>query len=336
MAFRKDSLRGKKSSRRRRSASSEDSDDDNPDSSMSATDDIPSANATDIAHEADVHQLVDNESKDLDAERHAPLRKQFPKSESDRIRTASVNEPYIFLRAVSVLKKPYVFDKGKGKAEKAAPPDRAPQSAAVNHDFRYDTQRLEKIFADMDHRLRSKKFKRSGVYNKCPSRTLLEVETRSMQILRESEMAFSQKTKVSSKTMESTNSTPLNPDEEGAGSSQARMQTRPSRSSVIGVPLGANDKTEMPEAEAESEEPSVELTKLDLERQKRFLKLAKVLFTYFLPIEFNSVLVAKYWGAVYVLIEVITPILILVPMRPFMPCLGPPQAVQSLGSFSSG
>ena len=319
MAFRKDSLRGKESSRRRRSSSSEDSDDDNPDSSMSATDEISSANATDIAHKAavgvNVHRLVDNESKDLDTERHAPFRKQFPKSDSDGIRTASVNEPYIFLRAVSVLKKPDVFDKGNRKAEKAAHPDRAPQSAAVNHDFPYDTQRLEKIFADMDHHLRSKKFNRSGVYKKCPSRTLLEVETRSMQILRESEMAFSRKTKVSSKTMESTNSTPPNPDEEGAGSSQAHMQTKPSRSSVIGVPLGANDETEMPEVEAESEEPSVESTKLDLERQKWFLKFTKVLFTYFLPIEFNSALVAKYWGAVYVLIEVITPILILVPMR---------------------
>ena len=323
MAFRINVPRGNKSFRPRSSASSEDSDEDNPDSSMSEADEISSANATEIAPIAalgvNVHQLVDNESKGLDTERQVPVRTQFPKSDSDRFQTASVNEPYIFLRAVSVLKKPDVADKEKGKAEKVAHPARAPHSAADIHNFRYDTQRLKRIFADMDNRLRSKEFKKSRVYKKCPSRTLQEVESRSMQILREGEMEFQKRTKVSSKTMENTSSTPPNPDEEDAGTSQAHMQTERSRSPVIGVPLHGNDETEMPEIETESEEPPVASTKmgtkLNLKRQKRFLKLAKALFKYFLPLEFNSALVAKYWGAVYVLIEVITLILILVQMR---------------------
>ena len=319
MAFRINFPRGNKSSPPRISASSEDSDDDNPDSSMSAADKISSANATDIAPTAgvgvNVHQLVDNESKGLGTERHAAVRTELPKSDSDRIQIASVNEPYIFLRAVSVLKKPDVSDEEKGKAEKVAHPARASHSAADIHNLRYDTQRLKRILADMDNRLRSKKFKRSRVYKKCPSRTLQEVETRSMQILREGEMAFQKKTKISSKTRENTSSLPPVPDEEDAGTSQAHMHTKRSRSPVIGVPLSGNDETEMPEIETESEEPPVALTKLDLERQKRFLKLAKALFKYFLPLEFNSALVAKYWGAVYVLIEVNTLILILVLMR---------------------
>ena len=136
-----------------------------------------------------------------------------------------------------------------------------------------------------------------------------------MQISREGEMAFQKRTEVSSKTMEDTNSIPHRSDEEDAGTSQAHLQTERSRPPVVGVPLRGNDETKMPEIETEYEEPPVASTKLDLERQKRFLKLAKTLFKYFLPLEFNSALVAKYWGAVYVLIEVITLILISVLMR---------------------
>ena len=290
---------------------------------MSAADKISLANATDIAPTAavgvNIHQPVDNESTGLDTEQHAPVRAEFSKSDSDGIQIASVNEPYIFLRAVSVLEEPDVSDKEKGKAEKVAHPARAPHSAADIHTFRYDMQRLKRIFADMDNRLRSKEFKKSRVYRKCPSRTLQEVESRSMQILREGEMTFQKRTEVSSKTRENTSSTPPNPDEEDAGTSQAHKQTERSRSPVIGVPLGGNDETEMPEIETESEEPPVSSTKMDtklkLKRQKRFLKLAKALFQYFIPLEFNSALVAKYWGAVYVLIEVNTLILILVLMR---------------------
>ena len=319
MAIRINFHRGNRSSRPRSSASSEDSDDNNPDSSMSAADRISLANATNIAPTAavgvNVHQPVDSDSKGLGTERHAPVIAKSPKSDSDGIQIASVNEPYIFLRAVSVLQKLDVFSKGNGEAEKVARPARASQSAADIHNFRYDTQRLKRIFADMDNRLRSKKFKRSHVYKECPSRTLQEVETRIMQTSWEGKMAFQKGTEVSSKTMENTSSTPPNSNEEDAGTSQAHMQTERSRSPVIGVPLGGNDETEMPEVETESEEPSVPSTKLDPKRQKRFLKLVKALFKYFLPLNFNSALVAKYWGAVYVLIEVIALILILVLMH---------------------
>ena len=296
----------KRLSRRRRSASSGISDDDHSDP---ATDEVLSENATEIALKAavgvNVQQLVDNESKDRDTERHAPVRGDFSKSDSDRIQTASVNEPYILLRAVSVVDKPVVADKGNGKAEKAAHLAEAPESAADTHHFQYDKQRLEKILADMDHDFRSKTFDRSRVYKKCPSRTLQEVETRSMQILREGEMAAQKRTKVSSKNKKNTNSTP--PSSDGEDPRKAHKQTKRSRSPFIGVPLGAIDENEMTEIESESEEPSVVLTNLGVERLKMFIKLAKAMFRYFLPLEFNSALVAKYWGAVYVLIEVITP-----------------------------
>ena len=140
---------------------------------MSAADKIFSANTTDTAAvEVTIHQPVNNESKSLDTERHAPVRAEFPESDSDGIQIASANEPYIFLRAVSVIGKLDLSDKGKGKAEKVAHPAGAPRSAGDTPHFRHDTQRLNRIFADMDNRLRSKEFKRSRAYKKCPSRTL--------------------------------------------------------------------------------------------------------------------------------------------------------------------
>ena len=75
-------------------------------------------------------------------------------------------------------------------------------------------------------------------------------------------MAFQKQTKLSSKTMEHTSSTP--PNQEDAGTSQAHMQTKRSTSPVIGVPIRGNDETEMPQSETESEETPVALTKQDL------------------------------------------------------------------------
>ena len=62
--------------------------------------------------------------------------------------------------------------------------------------------------------------------------------------------------------------------------------------------------------------PVVVFTRFELSReQKKFLKQAKTLFKFFLPLEFNSALVAKYWGAVHALIEVnsFSPVLISAP-----------------------
>ena len=51
------------------------------------------------------------------------------------------------------------------------------------------------------------------------------------------------------------------------------------------------------------------------EQKKKFLKQAKTLFKFFLPLEFSSALVAKYWGAVHALIKVnsFSPVLISAP-----------------------
>ncbi len=284
---------------------------------MSAGDKISSADATDFASPAavavNVHQPVDNESKSNDTKRHAPVSAELPKSGSNGFQMTSVNDPYILLWAVSVPKEPDVSDNENEKAEKVAHHARGAQSTDDIQNFRFDMSRLERILADMDNCLRSVDFKRHRVYKRCPSRSLQEVETRSMQILRKGGKAFQKSTQVGSKTMENTSATPPNPDEEHAGTRQAYMQTERSRSPVIGVPQRGNDETEMPEIETASEELPNVITKRG-KQQKKFLRMARALFKSFLPLDFNSALVAKYWGAIYVLIEVNLLILVLVLM----------------------
>ncbi len=286
---------------------------------MSAGDKISSANDTDIASPVavavNIHQPVDNESKGLDTKRHAPANAELPISDSNGIQITSVNDPYIFLWAVSVPREPDVSDNENEKTEKVAHPTRGAQSTDDIQNFRFDMQRLKRILADMDNCLRSVDFKRHRVYRRCPPRTLQEVETRSMQILREGGKAFQKSTQVSSKTMENTSATPPSPDGKDAGTRQAYMQTERSRPPVIGVPQRGNEETEMPEIETPSEEPPNVFTKRDIKQHKKFLRMAKALFKYFLPLEFNSALVAKYWGAIYVLIEVNILILVQVLMR---------------------
>lgn len=284
MAFKIRNPRGNKSSRRRRSASSEDSDDDSPDSSMPAADEIFSANATNIKPKAaagiSVHQVVDNESKGLDTERQAPIRTDFPESDSDRIQTASLNESYIFFRAVSIPDKADIPGEGSVKAEKVVHTARAPQSAAADDTFRYDTHRLNRIFADMDNHLRSKDFKRSRVYKKCPSRTLQEVEMRYMQILRAGEVASQKRTKVSTDTVESTSSAPPNLDKEDPEHSQTHIQTKSSRSPVIEVFRGGNAETKISETETKSEDFPVASTKMDPEGIIQILSTSRISFNF--------------------------------------------------------
>jgi len=78
---------------------------------------------------------------------------------------------------------------------------------------------------------------------------------------------------------------------------------------MIAPPEG-NDEKQIPGMDREPQQPtnhtSIHSTAPSgyTMRQGKFVKLAKTLFKFFLPLESRSALVAKYWGAVYVLIEV--------------------------------
>ena len=171
------------------------------------------------------------------------------------------------------------------EAENVTDSAKGSQSSNATQTFQYDMKKLQKMFADMNKRLRSNKFSVfSREYRKCPSRTLEEVETRSLQILHEGEKS-SKKAEVGSKPGENINSTA--PDDEGK-SGQKHIHSHKDSSDRETVSIDASINTVIEHSR----------------RQKKVLRTAKTLFTFFLPLGFTSALVAKYWGAVHVLIEV--------------------------------
>ena len=223
---------------------------------------------------------VNHDLKSLDAGQYESIGAYLPESDCDGTQTASISDPHIFLRAF-VVKKPEVPTKGIGEAEDVADSAKGSQSTNATQTFQYDMKKLQKTFADMDKRLRSNKYSRySHEYKKCPSRTLEEVERRSLQILQEGEKS-SKEAETGSKPGEDINSTAPNDDDGNSGEQHIHLHT------------DHFDDTRRIKA----------LTKHS-RQQMKFLKTAKTLFTFFLPLGFISALVAKYWGAVDVLIEV--------------------------------
>ena len=258
----------------RSSVSSDDSDDDipnvnspNQNSSVADQDSLAKVNKEAFTTAAISGVKHDKEqegghrnSKDPNAEIDEPSREAIPQGDSDDIQIASLNDPHIFLLAVAV-RKPETPRKRRKEEDKAAYIGKGYQSSNLEQPFYYNTTRLQKMFRDMHESLRSKKFERYFSYKKCPSHTLQEAETRSLQISREDKNAFEQKAESDSRPKEVTSST------KSISEASDYLFNHP-------------------------------------RRQKKFMKLAKTLFAFFLPLEFNSALVAKFWGAVYVLVEV--------------------------------
>ena len=217
--------------------------------------------------------------RSIDAGPHESSGANLPESGCDGIQTASINDPHIFFRAF-VVKKSEVPTKGMEEAENVTDSVMGSQSTNATQRFQYDMKKLQKIFADIDKRLRSNKFSEfSRDYKKCPSRTLQEVETRSLQILQQGKKS-SKKAEKGCKPGEIINSTAANDDDGCPGTKHIHPPTVHSDSDIVSTDT------------------------LSEQQHKKFLKTAKKLFTYFLPLEFDSALVAKYWGAVYVLMEV--------------------------------
>ena len=227
-------------------------------------------------------QDVNHDFKSLHAGQHGSSGATLPEPDCDGIQTASMNEPHIFVWAF-IVKKPEVSTKGIEGAENVAESAKGIQSTNATHTFQYDMKKLQKLFADMDRRLRSSK--RSGFrreYKKCPSRTLQEVETRSLQILQQGE----KKAESGSKPGENIDSTAPNDDDKNLRTKHTHPHTHPqpvySDSNILDIDIPFEHSR----------------------RQNKFLKTAKKIFNFFVPLDFNSALVAKYWGAVYRMLEV--------------------------------
>ena len=179
------------------SGSSDDSDGDEPNKGTSAVDQISAIEVTrkalipaSVSHSKPEkqHEGSDRNSQSSEAGPQEPMMAKMPQPEPDGVQIASTNDPHILLRAV-VVKEPEVPRKGKEEAKKVRCSDKGCQSNSTTQTFRYDMKRLQKMFADKDQYLRSKDFSRYRAYKKCPSLTLQEAETRSLQIILEGNKA---------------------------------------------------------------------------------------------------------------------------------------------------
>ena len=243
-------------------------------------------------------QDVNHDVRSLDAEQHIYHGPTLPEPDCDVIQTASMNAPHIFVRAC-VAEKPELPTNGMDETENVADSAKGSQSTNTTQTFQYDLKKLQKMFADTDKRLRSKKYSEfSREYRKCPSHTLQEAETRSLQILQQGEKS---------------------PEEAGSGS-------KPGENIKSTVPNDDKWDLRTPDFHPAIFHFDPRIKSIDTlighsRRQKKFLKIAKTLFTFFLPLGFTSALVAKYWGAVHVLIEVRATSPVTWVLTPFKTCV---------------
>ena len=289
-------------SRSSSSSSSDDSDGDELNIGTSAADQMSAIEVTrkalTLAAVSDSepekhHEGFDRSSKSSEVGAHEPTMAKLPQTNPDGVQSISINDPYMLLRAV-VVKEPEVPRKGKEEANKVTFSGKGCQNISTTQTFRCDMKRLQTILADMDQRLRSKDFRGYRACRKCPSLTLQEAETRSLQIMLEGNKA-SEKAKRGSKPKDDT----------GLTETETKYDDRDSGTANI-----------QPYTEHSDSNSVVFYTRYGkFWTQKKFLKQAKTLFKFFLPLEFSSALVAKYWGAVHALIEVnaFSPVLILTP-----------------------
>ena len=297
------------------STSSDRSDDDGPDSIALATDQILSTKVARrvftppaVSHPEPnkERERLDRNPKDSDPRPQEPGVAKLPRSDPSGTQIALMNKPHIFPWVVAVLNKPEVSKNGKEKTEQVTDSAKPLRNVDVTEAFHYDVEKLQEMFMDMDKRLRSKDFKRHRAYKRCQSHTLQEVETRYLQLTREGRTASQNQSETRSKLKDDARSKLSKHDEENFGTRRVHIRTEGSGSPVTNVsPHGINE-TQTSEVDTEPPQPPYNIAE-HLRHQRKFIKWAKKLFTFFLPLHFDSALVAKYWGAVYVLVEVNTP-----------------------------
>lgn len=144
--------------------------------------------------------------------------------------------------------------------------------------------KLRKLFKEMHKMMRSKDGKIHRLYRKGPSLSLEEVENRLAILFQKRRPDY-----VHAESQHTTDSTEDQQTDSGTGSHVLDARTR-------------SQSTE--EIEELSSDGNVDLSdSYKLRRhKKRLVKKAKRCFVFFLPLDYSSDMVSKYWGAVYDLV----------------------------------
>ena len=155
-------------------------------------------------------------------------------------------------------------------------------------------EKLRKLFKEMHKLMRSKDGKIHRLYRKGPSLSLKEVENR-LAVLFQKKKPVS----VHAESQHTTGSTDDHQTDLGTGSPiDAGIRSQSPRT-------GRQTRPSSEENEELSSDGNVGLSDSELRRhKKRLVRNAKRCFVFFLPLDYSSDMVSKYWGAVYDLVGV--------------------------------
>ena len=159
----------------------------------------------------------------------------------------------------------------------------------------FNLNKLRRLFKEMHKMMRTKDGKLHRLYKKGPSRSLEEVENR-LDVLFQKKRPDS----VHAESQHTTDSIDDHQNDSGSGSPvlNARIRSKSPRT-------GRQTCSSTEEIRELSSHGNVESSDSELRRHKRRLvKDAKRYFVFFLPLDYSSDMVSKYWGAVYDLVDV--------------------------------
>ena len=171
-----------------------------------------------------------------------------------------------------------------------------PRSEEINtRSFKVDLDRLRRLFKEMHKMMWTKDEKIHRLYRKSPSHSLEEVENRLIIRL--------QKWRPDSVHAESQNTTDRTDDHQTDSSTGSPALDARIRSQTPHTGRQTPPPTEA--IKALSSDGNVASSGPELRRHKRRLVInAKRCFVFFLPLEYSSDMVSKYWGTLYSMVDV--------------------------------
>lgn len=155
------------------------------------------------------------------------------------------------------------------------------ENIEAGQSFLVDRNKIEDTLTDMHSFLCTSQFKRNREYRKCPLSTVEEVEATAAQLLRKERNPETEPNKRRRRR-------------------RAKRSNRDDSDSEKEPSRASGDITASDSKDSDRGARHQRRTRM----MKEFVKISKTLFQLFLPLDFKSEMVSKYWGAVNLLVQV--------------------------------
>lgn len=158
----------------------------------------------------------------------------------------------------------------------------------AEQNFLVDRNKIEDTLTDMHSFLCTSQFKKNREYRKCPLSTVEEVDATLAHLIRGERNHEPEPVRKSHQPRRANRSSRNDSDSGGGGS-------RASDDNVRSSSTTASDPSESARRLIDRHRPQM---------MKTFMKISKTLFQLFLPLDYKSEMISKYWGAINLLIQV--------------------------------